>query len=282
MNADTLNLNDDDYLSVEDMMAENEDEQNAQADSVMSAAQARESWLREHATSDDEIIRDMVKIMRLKFDKYWDGYSDILAIAAVLDPRLKFGCLEYCYNTLNPSTSKAKVDHICKKLEKLFGVYKKNTKATTTTTSETTMEKSLPVGYGGFYAFITQNAGEGKSALDVYLAEPVMDMIAFPKLDVLEYWKNNKAQFKELSRMACDVLCIPITTVSSEFSFSVGSRVLTKYRSRLLPSNVQALISTRNWLRGFEPMSKSSHLDFMLILLCEMLSLGMNLYLMLS
>ncbi|KAH0942642.1 hypothetical protein HID58_002279 [Brassica napus] len=41
MNADTLNLNDDDYLSVEDMMAENEDEQNAQADSVTSAAQAR-------------------------------------------------------------------------------------------------------------------------------------------------------------------------------------------------------------------------------------------------
>ena len=107
-----------------------------------------ESWLREHATSDDEIIRDMVKIMRLKFDKYWDDYSDILAIAAVLDPRLKFGCLEYCYNTLNPSTSKAKVDHIRKKLEKLFGVYKKNTKATTTTTSETTMENSLPVGYG--------------------------------------------------------------------------------------------------------------------------------------
>ncbi|WZZ29366.1 hypothetical protein YC2023_012767 [Brassica napus] len=37
--SDTLNLNDDDYSSVEDMMAENEDEQNAQTDSVTSAAQ---------------------------------------------------------------------------------------------------------------------------------------------------------------------------------------------------------------------------------------------------
>ncbi|CAN6874822.1 unnamed protein product, partial [Brassica oleracea var. botrytis] len=47
MDADILNLNDDDYLSVEDIMAENEDDQNAQADqkaqddSVQSVAHTR-------------------------------------------------------------------------------------------------------------------------------------------------------------------------------------------------------------------------------------------------
>ncbi|CAN6828738.1 unnamed protein product, partial [Brassica oleracea] len=134
---------------------------------------------------------------------------------------------------------------VCLIIVKLYGVYKKK-KSTSAQSSQEAETDALPVGYGGFYAFFTQQAGTGKSALDVYISEPVLDMLANTKLDVIKYWKENSSRFKELSQMACDVLCIPITTVSSESSFSVGNRVLSKYRSRLLPSNVEALICARN------------------------------------
>ncbi|XP_056862202.1 zinc finger BED domain-containing protein RICESLEEPER 3-like [Raphanus sativus] len=209
-----------------------------------------QTWLTANEFHEDGLIADMVASMRLKFVKYWEDYSDILAIAAVLDPRMKFKVLEYCYHSLDPGTCKCKIDYIRKKLVKLYGVYKKN--STSAHCSQEADADAPPAGYGGFYAFFSQQAGAEKSALDIYLSEPVLDMVANMKLNVIEYWRDNANRFKELSLMACDILCIPIKTVSSESSFSAGSKVLSKYRSRLLPSNVQALICTRNWLRVFE------------------------------
>ncbi|XP_056860062.1 putative AC transposase [Raphanus sativus] len=209
-------------------------------------------WLRRHEDSEDRVIREMVEAMKEKFNKYWEEFSDILAIAAVLDPRLKFAFLEYCYNILDPETCKLNLVYIRGKLVKLFGEYKKDTGATTSA-STSHAPRHIPSGYGGFYAYFSQKTGgSGKSPLDIYLDEPVVDMESFSSLDAISYWKDNAGRFKELSSMACDVLSIPLTTVASESSFSIGSRVLNKYRSCLLPTNVQALICARNWFRGFQ------------------------------
>lgn len=43
----------------------------------------------------DEIIKKMSESMILKFGKYWDEYSVVLAFGIVLDPRMKLDSLGY-------------------------------------------------------------------------------------------------------------------------------------------------------------------------------------------
>jgi len=105
-----------------------------------------------------------------------------------------------------------------------------------------------------------------KSELDLYLTETPLEPKYFPKLYVLSYWKDRHERYPNLCRLACEVLSIPITIVASEFAFSISGHVLNKYRSNLLPNNVQALILTQNWLHGFENIGNVFFHSFLYII----------------
>ena len=102
----------------------------------------------------------------------------------------------------------------------------------------------------------------GKSEVDVYLDEPTIDDEESEDFDVLKYWKTNEKKFPMLSIMARDVFSIPITTMASKSAFSKGGCVLSKYRSFILPNDVQMFICTQNWLHGFENLGNLIYITF--------------------
>ena len=85
--------------------------------------------------------------------------------------------------------------------------------------------------------------------LSIYLEDPKIERKV--DLDVLEFWKINQEKYGELSCLARDVLSVPLTTVPSKSTFSIGGWVLSKWKSSYILENVEALITTSSLLYGF-------------------------------
>ena len=97
--------------------------------------------------------------------------------------------------------------------------------------------------------------------MDLYLEERKYKQT---DMDILDYWQKNSTRYPILSLMARDIMSIPITTVASESTFSIGGKVLTSLRSSLRPQNAECIICTRNWLRGFELNGKILYSSYVL------------------
>ncbi|KAJ0803098.1 putative HAT dimerization domain, ribonuclease H-like superfamily, hAT-like transposase, RNase-H [Helianthus annuus] len=198
----------------------------------------------------DKVLSDMAKEMKKKFDKYWESYSMVLSFAVVLDPRYKFKLVEFCFKKLNMTEKerKAKIDIIFKGMQKLYDMEYGILSRKTSTAGSSNICVDTSDDLEGFESFTSEyrNVEKEKSQLEMYLKEPLLDRKE--KLDILQYWKENQRRYPQLSLMACDILSIPITTLASESPFSIGGTVLSKYRSSLLSSNVEALLCTRDWL----------------------------------
>lgn len=83
--------------------------------------------------------------------------------------------------------------------------------------------------------------GDAHANVDANLNSPRMPHKKDTHFDILKYRQSQSAQSPILSRIMKDVLAVPITSVASESSFSMGGRTLTKYRSSLRTDNVKAM-----------------------------------------
>jgi len=96
----------------------------------------------ENVKDEDALIKNMVELMIVKFEKYWDEYSVVLAFGAILDPRMKIETLSFCFEKIDSLTWKLKLENIKQKLYKLFSEYSSKGLTTSSNTLKRKQGKS--------------------------------------------------------------------------------------------------------------------------------------------
>ncbi|XP_074357054.1 zinc finger BED domain-containing protein RICESLEEPER 1-like [Apium graveolens] len=94
---------------------------------------------------------------------------------------------------------------------------------------------------------MAEESHDNKSELEMYFLGRFDAKVK--DLDVLLWWKVNAQKYPTLSKMARDLLAVPVSIVSSESAFSTGSRVIDTFRTSLLPKIVETLICSQSWLK---------------------------------
>ncbi|XP_015950046.1 zinc finger BED domain-containing protein DAYSLEEPER-like [Arachis duranensis] len=114
--------------------------------------------------------------------------------------------------------------------------------------------------------FMKEMAAKMKLKFDKYWSEYIWAR-SYKKYDIgasnldRNVSRVNRGKYRILSRMAADVLAIPISTVASESTFSAGGRVIDTFRSSLSPTTVEALICGGDWLRVFYGLRNKSKVE---------------------
>ncbi|XP_075655256.1 zinc finger BED domain-containing protein RICESLEEPER 2-like [Castanea sativa] len=162
--------------------------------------------LNEKSLDENDYISAMACKMKLKFDKCWGECNFVMAIAAVSDSQFKMTLINFFFPKIYQGFEVARnIDRFVRNAD---------------------------------------NIQLAKLDLDVYLEEGVFLCSDDSDLDfdALEWWKANNLKFRILSKMAFDILSIPITIVASESAFFTGGRVIDVHQASLSTKTVQALL----------------------------------------
>ncbi|XP_050222749.1 zinc finger BED domain-containing protein RICESLEEPER 3-like [Mercurialis annua] len=230
-----------------------------------------QDWIK----SSDESLRSMGTKMKQKFDKYWGDptvMNKLIFFANILDPRDRVVYMEYTLIQMyGVHQGKFLYRFVMDDLHELFNDYElQYTKEKAAGSQNIVSSESIgqlsqanSVLKERYLQQMMETGGVGgskKTELDTYLSEAVV--ANDENFDILRWWKLNSERLPILSRMARDVLAVPVSTVASESAFSTGGRVLDDFRSSLTPTIVEALICTQDWLKDpTKPVSVEESLE---------------------
>ncbi|XP_031131905.1 zinc finger BED domain-containing protein RICESLEEPER 2-like [Ipomoea triloba] len=215
--------------------------------------------------AESDSVKAMGMTMRTKFDKYWgdpNKMNFLIFYGNIMDPRDKIEYMPYQFNQLyGDENGKSLFEKVMKDLKELYADY---VTSFPVQSDPVPVEQSVPptvlsdpVSVGRPQSLLKSQfkkqrlesgeLGRKKTELEVYLSEAIIEEDG--EFDLLKWWKVNAGRFPVLSKMARDILAVPISTVASESTFSTSGRVLDAFRSSLTPKIVEALVCAQDWLR---------------------------------
>ncbi|KAK3020481.1 hypothetical protein RJ639_045731 [Escallonia herrerae] len=212
------------------------------------------------ARSPDTFTSNLTKPLQEMFDIYWKDCYLVLAIALVMDPRYKMKLVEFSLSRIYCDDAETWIKSVDDFLCRLFLEYDVPLLPPPTfggeeeegvLNAEVPQDTLLSAGDGlmdfdVYLSEIMSNQQQMKSELDQYLEETLLPRYDF---DVLGWWKLNRLKYPTLSRMATDILSIPVCTVAPDSVFDTASKKIDSYRSSLRPLTLEALICAKDWLQ---------------------------------
>ena len=236
--------------------------------------------LNEKALDFSDHIRFMAESMALKFDKYWGESNVLMSLGAILDPRYKMVLVNHTFPVIyGEGEAPRYIDEIRCILYDLYNEYvdahisshseepqreagkRKHAELSSKSTQGAAKKLGVNVltGKEKFQMIVSEidKTLPEKSDLDVYLEEGSYVCDANVNLDVLGWWKGERWRFPILSRMASDVLTIPVTTVAFESTFNVGGRIIDDRHASMSVEMMQMLLCGNDWICNLHGLKTS-------------------------
>ncbi|XP_019189846.1 PREDICTED: zinc finger BED domain-containing protein RICESLEEPER 2-like [Ipomoea nil] len=199
--------------------------------------------------------KEMGSHMKQKFEKYWgdpEKMNFLIFYANILDPRDKIEYMPAQFAQLyGDEKGKSCFENVQSSMVLLFNDYTatyhvQSASPTVQPTQSEPVHSQTSVGKpqarmkSQLKKQRMETGGSSKETeLQIYLSEKLVEDEENVDFDVLRWWKVNSDRFPILSRMARDVLAVPISTVASESAFSTSE--LSTGAAGSLPSAVGTL-----------------------------------------
>ena len=226
-------------------------------------------------------IRPVVQPMIDKYNKYWRDIPLLYSFAFILDPRAKMKGFNRVLRRLGSLTgtdyttyqlgTRARLTDVYNKYEDKYGSVRLRRTAPPNLSGKKRSawdeiyddDDGAGSSAGGMHplaATLSMSRDTSATALlqaATSSASNASELISYLDCDtvnqldddfnILNWWHQHKLTYPVLSIMAKDILTVPVSTISSESTFSMTGRIIEERRRRLRPEMVEMLTCIKDW-----------------------------------